>query len=181
MMRFLNLILVIILALFTTNCGIFKKDDPNKPKKVKKKQFEFNSEQRAKDFAESRGILNEVFKKKPGEFQFATSNVLWRASLITLEEIPLRAVDYSGGIIVTEWYSNSKSSDSLRITVRFNSNEVTPSAFKVITHKKICNIDGQCKTSLVKKTKLNSTIKEKILNTARVLAVEAKNKTIKKN
>ena len=89
--------------------------------------------------------------------------------------------DSSGGIIVTEWYSNSKSSDSLRITVRFNSNEVSPSAFKVITHKKICNIDGQCKTSLVKKTKLNNTIKEKILNTARVLAVEAKNKTIKKN
>ena len=171
---------IIILALFTTNCGIFKKDDPNKPKK-KKKQYEFNSEQRAKDFAESRGILNEVFKKKPGEFQFATSNVLWRASLITLEEIPLRAVDYSGGIIVTEWYSNSKSSDSFRITVRFNSNEVSPSAFKVITHKKICNIDGQCKTSLVKKTKLNNTIKEKILNTARVLAVELKNKTIKKN
>ena len=53
-MRFLNLILLIILALFTTNCGIFKKDDPNKPKKVKKKQYEFNSEQRAKDFAESR-------------------------------------------------------------------------------------------------------------------------------
>ena len=90
-------------------------------------------------------------------------------------------MDYSGGIIVTEWYTNSKSSDSIRITVRFNSNEVTPSAFKVITHKKICNIDGQCKTSLVKKTKLNNTIKEKILNTARVLAVEAKNKTIKKN
>ena len=81
-------------------------------KKVKKNNTSLTLNKGQKTSIESRGILDEVFKKKPGEFQFATSNVLWRASLITLEEIPLRAVDYSGGIIVTEWYTNSKSSDS---------------------------------------------------------------------
>ena len=179
MLRISTVILSILLILTTSSCGLFKKKDPS-AKKKRDPGFEFNSEQRAKDFAESRGILNRALKGGSGEFQFATSNVLWRASLITLEEIPLRAVDYSGGIIVTEWYSNSRSNDALRITVRFNSNEVSPNSFSVITHEKKCDVNNNCKTTLAKSTRLNNTIKEKILNTARVLAVDIKNKSLKK-
>ena len=78
-----------------------------------------------------------------------------------MEEIPLRAVDYSGGIIVTEWYSNSRSNDALRITVRFNSNEVSPNSFNVINMKKNVMSIITAKTTLAKSTKLNKTIKEK--------------------
>ncbi len=32
--------------------------------------------------------------------------LLWRASLEILDFIPLTTVDYSGGIIITDWYND---------------------------------------------------------------------------
>ena len=38
-------------------------------------------------------------------YEFSTSNPMWRASLEVLDFIPLSTVDYSGGMIITDWYS----------------------------------------------------------------------------
>ena len=56
-------------------------------------------------------------------YQFATSNAMWRATLDILDFLPLANVDYSGGIITTDWYNEGTTSgESIKITVRFLTN-----------------------------------------------------------
>ena len=62
---------------------------------------------------------------------------MWRASLEIMDFLPLSTVDYSGGIIITDWYSDSKiSNESLKISVRFLSNELRADSLKIVVHKK---------------------------------------------
>ena len=42
---------------------------------------------------------------------------MWRASLEILDFLPMTTVDYSGGMIITDWYSDNSSRKS-----RFNKN-----------------------------------------------------------
>ena len=80
-----------------------------------------------------------------GAFQFASSNPMWRATLEILDFLPLSNVDYSGGIVTTDWYNEGTSSnESIKITIRFLSNEVRADGFKVIIHKKKCGIQQTC-------------------------------------
>ena len=46
-------------------------------------------------------------------FMFASANELWRASLDTLDFMPLASVNYSGGIIITDWYSDGDNMDEI--------------------------------------------------------------------
>ena len=76
---------------------------------------------------------------------------MWRASLETLDFLPLTTVDYSGGVIITDWYSeNNSNQESIKITIRFLSNEIRSDSMKIILHKKVCNNDLKCNTNLVK-------------------------------
>ena len=82
-----------------------------------------------------------------GVYEFATSNELWRASLDTIDFMPLASVNYSGGIIVTDWYSNNQNpNESIKISIRFLTNEIRSDALdiKVFTRKCLENIN--CKT-----------------------------------
>ena len=66
-----------------------------------------------------RGIsLKGLLGKVGGDtnFEFSTSNPMWRASLEILD-FYLSTVDYSGGMIVTDWYSENRSNESIKITV----------------------------------------------------------------
>ena len=100
-----------------------------------------------KNLEEGRGFkLNDMLKsgKKAGVFEFASSNELWRASLDVIDFMPLASVNYSGGIIITDWYSNERSqNESIKITIRFLTNEIRSDALniKVFTRK--------CKDSLI--------------------------------
>ena len=49
---------------------------------------------------------------------------------------PLSVVDYGGGIIITDWFSNEESNEEIKIAVRFLSNEIRSDALKIIIHKK---------------------------------------------
>lgn len=109
--------------------------------------------------------------------QFAADNMLWRASLETLNFIPLSSANYSGGVIVTDWYSRENSKDSIKIQVVFKSDELSTNSIEIVSHKKICNTNG-CRTTAMKQS-FNSEIKEKILEKARILNV-AKEKSEKK-
>lgn len=90
--------------------------------------------------------LNEVFKDKSGVFDFASSNELWRASLDTIDFIPLVSANYSGGIIISDWYSKSPD-QSLKITLRFLSNEIRSDAIVIKIFEKNCTSEQVCSVS----------------------------------
>ena len=97
-------------------------------------------------------------------YEFSTSNPLWRASLEILDFLPLTTVDYSGGMIITDWYSESNSNESIKITVRFLGNEVRTENLKVIVHKKVCSTGTSCKTSLINSGETTQNLKFKEFN-----------------
>ena len=85
-------------------------------------------------------------KKKGGNFEFASSNELWRATLDTIDFMPLVSANYSGGIIVTDWYNDSSSSgQSVKISIRFLSNEVRSDALEIKVFTKNCDTSIDCK------------------------------------
>ena len=75
---------------------------------------------------------------------------MWRASLEIIDFMPLTTVDYSGGIIITDWYNDTNNSgESIKITLRFLSNEIRSNSIKIIVHNKKCRIDESCKVNLI--------------------------------
>jgi len=164
----LNLIKPILPILFLllfllTSCGIYNKSDarvvsPNVDERVKK------SLQEGRGFRIGSGI-----GKGGTTFEFASSNELWRASLEVLDFLPLSNVDYSGGIIITEWYTEGTANDeAIKITVRFLSNEIRADGLSVIIHKRICNKFQQCTIAKIKSS-LEEEVKLAILKTATLM------------
>ena len=101
-----------------------------------------------KNLKEGRGFkINDAFGgQKGGVFDFASSNELWRASLDTIDFMPLLSVNYSGGIIVTDWYSDeqSESGESVKISIRFLTNEIRADALDVKVFSRKCNSTSSC-------------------------------------
>tara|TARA_B100000989_G_scaffold297882_1_gene285103 strand:+ start:1432 stop:1995 length:564 start_codon:yes stop_codon:yes gene_type:complete len=130
-----------------------------------------------KNIEEGRGFrLMGSVKNKTGEFDFASSNELWRASLDTLEFMPLALANYSGGIIVTDWYSdNDSSNESVKISVRFLSNEVRSDALAIKVFYKSCSVQQTCKIT-DRSGALSSELTEKILTKAAIYEKETKSK-----
>ena len=90
------------------NAGDARKRPPNVKDRVQK------------NIEEGRGfsLMGNIKKNNVGEFDFASSNELWRASLDTLDFMPLALANYSGGVIVTDWYSDSDiNNESVKISV----------------------------------------------------------------
>lgn len=110
---------------------------------------------------------------KNTNYEFATSNVLWRASIGSLEFLPLLNASYSGGIIITDWYSGEKNSNEMiKINVRFLSNELASSSIVVSVFKKTCDSSGlNCKV-LKNNNELSKKIKNQILSKARELKIK---------
>ena len=65
-----------------------------------------DAEMRKRNIEEGRGITLGGKKGGSGNFDFATSNEMWRAALEILDFVPLSTADYGGGIIITDWYSD---------------------------------------------------------------------------
>ena len=111
---------------------------------------------------EGRGFrLNDMVKQRGGVFDFASSNELWRASLDVIDFMPLSSVNYSGGIIITDWYSdNSTPNESIKISIRFLTNEIRSDALEVKIFNRKCTdsflnckfseLDGNLKIELKK-------------------------------
>ena len=117
---------------------------------------------------EGRGFkLNDQFKRKGGVFDFANANELWRASLDTIDFMPLASVNYSGGIIITDWYSeNNTPNESIKISIRFLTNEIRSDALAIkIFNRKCENSFTNCKFSEISGN-LPSEIKKEILKKA---------------
>ena len=131
----------IVVFCFLSSCGIWNPADARKvPANV--------NERVQKNLEEGKGISMDKFLKggdKGTTYQFASSNPMWRATLDILDFLPLANVDYSGGIITTDWYNEGTSSDeSIKITVRFLTNEIRSDGLKIVVHKKRCNVQQNC-------------------------------------
>ena len=134
-----------------------------------------------KNLEEGRGFrLMDMNKKSGGGvFEFASSNELWRASLDTIDFMPLASVNYSGGIIVTDWYSTDQNSnESIKISIRFLTNEIRSDALDIKVFNKKCITQSNCVTS-EKEGDIKNELKTKILKTAAVYQTKKKTKKSK--
>lgn len=112
-----------------------------KPKKVSAKDFPPDPRQRVKkNIEEGKGF--RVFDGKMGgtTYDFASSNPLWQATLDTLDFMPLVSANYSGGIVITDWYSeNNTPNESVKISIRFLTNEIRSDALDINVFLKKCS------------------------------------------
>ena len=136
-----------------------------------------------KNLEEGRGFrLDDSLGKSlggSGVFEFASSNELWRASLDTIDFMPLASVNYSGGIIITDWYSTDQTSnESIKISIRFLTNEIRSDAVDIKVFNRKCLTPSNCVTS-EKKGTINTELKTKILKTAALYEAKKKSKTSK--
>ena len=124
-------------------------------------------------------LMDTVKKGRSTNFEFASSNELWKASLDVIDFMPLSSVNYSGGIIITDWYSNTDDgNESVKISIRFLTNEIRSDAIDVKVFRKICKINNSCKISQ-SSGELIKELKKKILKTAKKYESAKKDKNYK--
>ena len=165
--KFLNIFLSFIILVSLNSCGLYKRADV--------KDVPVNVDDRTrKNIQEGRGIRFGKGATRGGDFDFASSNPLWRASIEIFDFVPLTNASYSGGIIITDWFSaenkDSESTRDLKITVKFLTNEIRADAVEVILFEKICK-NNDCSTNKIK-SKLEKEIKLAILKKATLMEKE---------
>ena len=171
---------VLFLCLLLNSCGGgFKL-----PKAGDARTMEMEGEKRArKNVEEGRGwSLKNIGEGRKTTYEFSTSNPLWRATFDVIDFMPLVTVDYSGGMIITDWYTDSNTTDdSLKFTIRFLSNEIRADSLRIIIHRKTCKTQTNCIIKKITSTKLEDTIRADIIRNAAMLDAASKDKKKKKN
>jgi hypothetical protein len=163
-----KLILLTIISLAAYQCA---KVDPVTGEKV---IINPNPKEKAEEFVKKEGGLFSDITRNRGNttYEFASSNVLWRATLKSLDFLPLINADYSGGVVIYDWYSDKENSnEQIKITVNFLNNEIKANSLKISAFKKTCDAQMKCFT---KKLDNNFTdnIKDTILASARTIKIE---------
>jgi hypothetical protein len=161
-------LLILLVFLLISNCS--RKEGALDEKVL----IETNPDKKAREFADKGGGIFGDIGKRSGSttFEFASSNVLWRATLKSLDFLPLLNADYSGGIIIYDWYSQTNNpKEQIKISVQFLNNELRSDSIKIIAHKKICETAVSCSNSTIDQNFANS-IKESIITSARTLKIE---------
>jgi len=171
--KFINiLVFICILPFLFNSCanrGDARKSPPDPKERVKR-----NLEQ-GKGFR----LMDSVKKGGSTNFEFASSNELWRASLDVIDFMPLSSVNYSGGIIISDWYSSDENSnESVKISIRFLTNEIRSDALDIKVFRKICKINNKCKTTQGS-NEIITELKKKILKTAKIYEDQKKDKNYK--
>ena len=170
--RFTGVLVLLVSSGFLISCNgklpgaDARKFDPDPKKRV------------AKNIEEGRGLrLSNINKSsKAGVFEFASSNELWRASLDAIDFMPLASVNYSGGIIITDWYSSTQNiNESIKISIRFLTNEIRSDAVDIKVFIKKCSSSSNCIIS-EKQGDISTELKKKILKTAANYKIEKESK-----
>ena len=167
-------LILLITLLFLNSCG----------KQVDATKFPPDPKERVKkNLEEGKGFrLSNKLKgigKGGGDFEFASSNSLWRASLDIIDFMPLSTANYNGGIIVTDWYSDDvNSNESIKIAIRFLTNEIRSDAIDLKIFYKICNSENNCSVT-EKKGNLVNEFKKEILKQAAIYEKTKKDKNFK--
>ncbi len=168
MRNFIKIIACFILFSSLTSCGGFKKVDTRK--------VPISGPERAKqNVKEGRGItLGKAMNRGSTNYEFSTSNPMWRATLDVLDFLPLSTVDYSGGVIISDWYTdNSNKNQALKITVRFLSNTIKTNSIKVTVHSKKCSVNQTCNVEIFK-SRIQEELVASILREATILEKQLK-------
>jgi len=173
--NFTSLILNILLITLLFNCT---KTDPSTGEKV---LMEVDPKKRAEKAVEQGGgIFGNVLRggNQTGAIpSFANSNVLWKATLKSLEFLPLVNTDYAGGLIIYDWYSQENNpQEQIKLSIRFLSDELRSDSVSIIAHKKICDNFNKCSNAKVDQQFID-TIKENIITSARKLKIEEAKKS----
>ena len=133
--KFNKILSLLFLLIFLNQCGMgadARKYPPEPEKRIKK------------NMEEGRGfrLMGGEKKGSGGDFEFASSNPLWKASLDTIDFMPLASANYSGGIIITDWYStNENQNESIKISIRFLTNEIRSDALNIKIFTRKCELN----------------------------------------
>ena len=172
MRNFFKIIVYFFLFSLLVSCGngFFQKVDTRKTP-IK------GSERAKQNVREGRGVgLGQMIGKGTGStnYEFSTSNPMWRATLDILDFLPLSTVDYSGGIIISDWYTDeTNKNQALKITVRFMSNVVQSNSLKITVHRKKCSVNQSCNVELFK-SRIQEELIASILKEAAILEKQVK-------
>ncbi len=168
-----NSCFLIMFLLFLNSCG-------GKLPGADAKKFPPDPRERVKrNLEEGRGFrISDIGSSKGGTFDFASSNELWRASLDIIDFMPLSSANYSGGIIITDWYSENQSNESIKINIRFLSNEIRSDSLSIKIYYKICDKNFNCAVS-EKEGGLKKELMKEILKKAAIYEKQNKDKNFK--
>ena len=172
-LQFFSLICILLLVL--NSCQALKY------KSTKAGEVPVSADDRVKkNMEEGRGFrLMDINKRKGGTFDFASSNELWKASLDTIDFMPLVSANYSGGIIITDWYNDGSSNNqSVKISIRFLTNEIRSDALDIKIFTKKCSTNIDCKI-YENKGNLVFELKKSILKKAALYEKQNKDKNKK--
>jgi len=176
-MKFIKLILLLSLISSLNSCG------PLSYKKTDARKFPADPALRVKkNIEDGKGFkLFDTERKVGTTYEFASSNELWRATLDTIDFMPLTTANYSGGIIVTDWYSDNQNlNENIKITIRFLTNEIRSDALDLKIFYKNCDSSNKCKI-IEKECNLSKELKKEILKKAVIYQQQAKVKKDKKD
>ena len=170
-----KIILILISLVLLQSCSGLKGGDARKNPPDPKERVKKNLE-------EGRGFrLDNAMSgiKGSGNFEFASSNELWRASLDTIDFMPLLSANYSGGVIITDWYSeNNNNKESIKITLRFLTNEIRSDAIDIKIFYKKCTNQMDCFVTN-NNSNLATELKKEILKKAAIYKKQSKDKNFK--
>ena len=174
-MQNLPKLIIVLVFMLHSGCGIYKPVDARKVSPT-------GTERAKKNIEEGRGVglFGQVTGNRGGgTFEFANANELWKASLDVIDFMPLASVNYSGGIIITDWYSGDEgTNETLKISIRFLTNEIRSDALDIKIFTKSCDNQNNCVTSEVSGN-LNAELKKEILK--RAVKYKEENPDKKKN
>ena len=143
-------ILLVLTLFFLTSCGGW---DPADSRDVPTGGID----RAKKNIKEGRGIsLKGLTGNRSTTFEFGSSNPMWRPTFDVIDFMPLITVDYAGGMIITDWYTDKRApSESLKFTIRFLSNDIRADSIKIIIHRRVCQQKTDC---VIKKILANKTL-----------------------
>ena len=176
-MNFKSLLLYLFLPFFIYSCngklpGADARKIPYDPKERVKRNLEQGKGFRLDDAFGGGG--------KAGNFEFASSNPLWQASLDTIDFMPLMSANYSGGILITDWYSdNANPNESIKITIRFLTNEIRSDSLDIKIFYKKCKSISNCVIT-EQDSSLKNELRKEILKKAALYKKQSGEKNFKK-
>ena len=176
-MRVIKILLLLQLIISVNSCG------PLAYKKVDGRKISSDPDERvAANIKEGKSFkLFDSERKSGTTYEFASSNELWRATLDIIDFMPLTTANYSGGIVVTDWYSDNQNlNESIKITVRFLTNEIRSDALDLKIFYRNCDSSNKCKI-IEKEGNLSKELKKEILKKAVIYQQQAKVKKDKKD
>jgi hypothetical protein len=118
------------------------------------------------------GLLGSKDTKKDNDSGVAVNAFLWRASLDTINFIPLVSADPFGGVIITDWYTPAESpNERMKVQITILDRELRADGVRVSVFKQSVNPKGGGWVDTNVDPHTNTDIENAILTRARQLRI----------